>query len=152
MARTRRTIATIEERLKPERFMRWQDHTYRIVSRKLVFVDVEDITTPGTITKLRIDELYRPGSRNGSPPVFAPTLDKLRAEIDILYPTPKLTAGTTLPQWAINKAEAILAKVKQIESEIDKIERAALEEGNTLARTELVNTACRNLKFGRSTY
>jgi len=44
MARTRRTVATIEENLKPEWFMRWQDHTYRIVSRKLVYVEVEDAT------------------------------------------------------------------------------------------------------------
>ncbi len=152
MARTRRTVATIEENLKPERFMLWQDHTYRIVSRKLVYIEVEDITTPGMTTTLRIDELYRPESRNGSPPVFAPTLDKLRAEIDILYPIPKPTAVTTLPQWAINKAKTIVTKPKQIEQEIDKIKRDELKKGNILARTELVNAACKNLKYGRSTY
>jgi transposase InsO family protein len=152
MARTRRTVATIEENLKPEWFMRWQDQTYRIVSRNLVFVEVEDTTAPGTTTTLRIDELYSPESRGGSPPVFAPTLDKLRAEIDILYPAPKPTAGTTLPQWAINKAETIITKARQTEREVDKIKRDALKEGKTLARTELVNAACRNLKFGRSTY
>ncbi len=72
--------------------MRWQNCTYRIVSRNLVFIEVEDVTTPGITTTLRIDELYRPESRGGSPPVFAPTMDKLRAEIDILYPAPKPTA------------------------------------------------------------
>src|SRR5260370_14738269 len=152
MARTHRTVATIEEDLKPERFMLWQNHTYRIVSRQLVFVEVEDIGEPGITTKLRIDELYRPESRGGSPPVFALTLDKLRAEIDILYPTPKPTAVTTLPQWAINKARTIVSKAKQIEREIDKIKRDALQEGKTLTRTELVNAACQNLNLGRSTY
>ena len=78
MARTHRTVKTIEEDLKPERFMRWQNQTYRIISRKLIFVEVEDISTPGTTTQMRIDELYRPESRGGSPPIFAPTLDKLR--------------------------------------------------------------------------
>lgn len=152
MARKRRTVATIEENLKPEWFMRWQDHTYRIVSRNLVFIEVEDTTAPGTTTVLRIDELYRPESRNGSPPVFAPTLDKLRAEMDILYPSPKPTAGTTLPPWAINKAETIVAKAKQAEREMDRIKREVLDKGKTIARTELVEIACRNLKFGRSTY
>ena len=152
MARTRRTVATIEENLKPEWFIRWQDHTYRIVSRNLVFIEVEDTTAPGTTTVLRIDELYRPESRNGSPPVFAPTLDKLRAEMDILYPSPKPTAGTTLPPWAINKAETIVAKAKQAEREMDRIKREVLDKGKTIARTELVEKACRNLKFGRSTY
>ena len=152
MARTRRAEATIEENLKPERFMRWQNCTYRIVSRHLVFIEVEDITRPGTTTTLRIDELYRPESRGGSQPVFAPTLDKLRAEIDILYPASKPTARTTLPQWALNKAEIVVAKVKQIEREMDKIARKELKEGNTLAHTELLNAACRKLNFGRSTY
>ena len=152
MARTRRTEATIEENLKPEWFIRWQNCTYRIVSRNLVFIEVEDITTPSTITTLRIDELYRPESRGGSPPVFAPTLDKLRAEIDILYPTPKSTARTTLPQWALKKAETVVTKVRQIEREMDKIARKELKKGNTLAHTELLNAACCELKFGRSTY
>lgn len=152
MARKHRTVATIEEDLKSERFMRWQDHTYRIVSRQLVFVEVEDIGVPGTTTKLRIDELYRPESRGGSPPLFAPTLDKLRAQIDSLYPAPKPTAETTLPQWAMNKAKTIVTKAKQTEREIDEIKRDALKEGKTLARTELVNAACQHLRFGRSTY
>jgi transposase InsO family protein len=152
MARTRRTVATLEDNLKPGWFMCWQDHIYRIVSRNLIFVEVEDTTTPGTITKLRMDELYRSESHNGSPPVFAPTLDKLRIEIGILYPMPKPIAGTTLPQWAINKAETIVIKVKQIEQEMDKIEREALQEDKTLACTELLDAACQKLKFGRSTY
>ena len=152
MARTQRTEATIEENLNPGRFMRWQNCTYHIVSRNLIFIEVEDITTPGTTTALRIDELYSPESRGGSPPVFAPTLDKLRAEIDNLYPAPKPTAATTLPQWAINKAEEIITKVKQTEREMDKINREALKEGKTLARTALVTAACRKLKYGRSTY
>ena len=152
MARTRRTVATIEENLKPEWFIRWQNCTYRIMSRNLVFIEVEDITAPGITTTLRIDELYRPESRGGSPPVFAPTLDKLRTEIDILYPAPKTTAETTLPQWALTKAESIISKVKQTEQLMDKIRRDALKEGKELARTELVNQACCKLKYGRSTY
>ncbi len=152
MARTTRTIATIEENLKPGWFMSWQNRTYCIVSRNLIFIEVENTTIPGTTTQLRVDELYKPESRNGSPPVFAPTLDKLRVEMGISYPTPKPTAETTLPQWAINKAETIVIKAKQIEQVMDKIEREDLEEGKTLARTELLNTACRQLKFGRSTY
>src|SRR6266849_1722375 len=142
MARTHRTVATIEEDLKPERFMLWQNHTYRIVSRQLVFVEVEDIGEPGITTKLRIDELYRPESRGGSPPVFAPTLDKLRAEIDILYPTPKPTAGTTLPGWAINKAETVVTKVRQVERQMDEIARRELKKENVLAHTELLDAAC----------
>lgn len=152
MARTHRTVKTIEEDLKPEQFMRWQNQTYRIISRQLIFVEVEDISTPGTATQLRIDELYRPESRGGSPPIFAPTLDKLLDEIDILYPISKSNAETTLPQWAINKAKTIVTKAKQTEREIDKVKRDALKEGKTLARTELVNAACQNLNFGRSTY
>ena len=63
MARTRRTVATIEENLKPQWFIRWQNCTYRIMSRNLVFIEVEDITAPGITTTLRIDELYRLESR-----------------------------------------------------------------------------------------
>ena len=152
MARTRRTEVTIESNLKPERFMRWQNCTYRIVSRNLVFIEVEDVATSGTTTTLRIDELYLPESRGGSPPVFASTLEKLRAEIDILYPTPKPTAKTTLPQWALSRAETVQAKVKQIERKMDEIARKELKEGNALAPTDLLNAACRELQFGRSTY
>ncbi len=152
MARTRRAEATIEENLKPERFMRWQNCTYRIVSRHLVFIEVEDITRPGTTTTLRIDELYRPESRGGSQPVFAPTLDKLRAEIDILYPAPEPTARTTLPQWALNKAETVVTKVRQVERQMDEIARRELKKENVLAHTELLDAACGELQFGRSTH
>jgi transposase InsO family protein len=152
MARTRRTVATVEDNLKLGWFMCWQNRTYRIVSRHHVFIEIEDTATPGTITPLRMDELYKPESRNGSPPIFAPTLDKLRAEVGIVYPTPKPTAGTTLPQWAIHKAETVIAKVKQVEREMDNVQRNVLREGNILARTELVNAACCNVKIGRSTY
>ncbi len=152
MARTRRNIATIEDNLKPGWFMCWQNHTYRIVSRNLISIEIEDTAAPGMITTIRMDELYKPESRNGSPPVFAPTLDKLRAEVGIAYPTPKPTAVTTLPQWAINKAETVVTKVKQVEREVDNIQRDELKKGNTLARTELLDAACHNLKIGRSTY
>ncbi len=121
MARTTCTVATVEDNLKPGWFMCWQGHTYRIVSRNLVFIEIEDTTAPGTPIKVRMDELYRPESCNGSPPVFAPTPDKLRAEMGTLYPVPKPIAATTLPQWAINKAETIVAKVKQIERELDRV-------------------------------
>ena len=104
MARTRRSTPTIEDNLKPGWYMSWQGHIFRIVSRNLISVEIEDISDP-TYEKrtVRIDELYMPESHNGSAPVFAPTLDKLRAEIDILYPVPEPTASTTIPDWALKK-------------------------------------------------
>ena len=84
MARTRRSVATVEDNLKLGWFMCWQNHIYRIVSRNLVFIEIEDTAAPEVIITLRMDELYKPESRNGSPPIFASTLDKLRAEVSIV--------------------------------------------------------------------
>lgn len=105
----------LESFLKPGTFLYWQGHTYRILSRDLrvVIVEEEDSTSiaaePRTI---RVIDLAVPKSEN--PPVFAPTKDKLRQRLEELHPPPSPSADADLPQALRDKAALIVRKYQTI--------------------------------------
>ena len=131
----------VESYLKPNTFMHWQGHTYRILSRDLRVVTIEDISSPETESQtIGVVDLVVPEGE--IPPVFAPTLEKLSEKLQKLQPPSERSADADLPQSLKDKAQLMIKKYKEIErllaEEKDFVEKA----GDTFRRTETLEAIC----------
>src|SRR6266487_1517346 len=131
----------VESYLKPNTFMHWQGHTYRILSRDLRTVTIEDILSPEAESQtIGVVDLVVPEGE--SPPVFAPTLEKLSEKLQKLQPPSERSADADLPQSLKDKAQLMVKKYKEIErllaEEKDLIEKA----GDTFRRTLALEAIC----------
>src|SRR6266849_1976963 len=93
----------VESYLKPNTFMHWQGHTYRILSRDLRTVTIADIVLEAESQTIEVVDLVVPEGE--SPPVFAPTLEKLSERLQKLLPPPERSADADLPQPLKDKAQ-----------------------------------------------
>src|SRR6266702_6900925 len=131
----------VESYLKPNTFMHWQGHTYRILFRDLRVVTIEDILSPETETQtIGVVDLVVPEGE--IPPVFAPTLEKLSEKLQKLQPPSERSADADLPQSLKDKAQLMIKKYKEIErllaEEKDFVEKA----GDIFRRTETLEAIC----------
>ena len=131
----------VESYLKPNTFMHWQGHTYRILSRDLRVVTIEDISSPETESQtIGVVDLVVPEGE--IPPVFAPTLEKLSEKLQKLQPPSERSADADLPQSLKDKAQLMVKKYKEIErllaEEKDFVEKA----GDIFRRTETLEAIC----------
>lgn len=135
----------LESYLKPGTFLYWQGYTYRILSRDLKVVTVleEDssflVVEPRTI---RVIDLVVPEGE--SPPVFAPTKDKLRQKLEKLHPPSLLAADAGLPQALRDKAALILRKYKAIERLLAVKKDEVEKSGGVFQRTIAFEEICQN--------
>lgn len=131
----------VEGYLKPNTFMYWQGHTYRILSRDLREVTIEDISSPEADQQtIGVVDLVVPEGE--SPPVFAPTLEKLNEKIKKLQPPPVRAADADLPQALKDKAQLMARKLKEIDRLLAEEKDWAEQAGEVFRRTEALETIC----------
>ncbi len=145
----------LESFLKPGTFLFWQGHTYRILSRDLRVVTVaeEDSTSlaaePRTI---RVIDLAVPEGE--TPPVFAPTKDKLRQRLEELHPPPPPSADADLPRALRDKAALIVRKYQSVVRLLAEKKDDAEKAGKAFHRTETLEAICQgqDIKMSVATF
>ncbi len=139
----------LESYLKPNSYVSWQGQIYRILSRELRTITVEDTTVPGQEphTIRIIDLVVLDGE---SPPVFAPTLEELRQELAALQPVQVRAADTDLPQSLRDKADKIVRTYKAIERLLAEKKNEVEESGKTFHRTNELETICQRDDINKS--
>jgi hypothetical protein len=101
----------IESYLKPNSFIYCKDQRYRILSRDHRDVQVESVPGLEPQTFKIVDLVVFDGE---APPVFAPTLDKLREKLEKLRPSPNRSTDSNLPQSLRREAERMVKEYKEI--------------------------------------
>lgn len=130
----------VESYLKPNTFMHWQGHTYRILSRDLRTVTIANIVTEAEAQTIGVVDLVVPEGE--SPPVFAPTLEKLSEKLQKLQPLPERSADADLPQSLKDKAQLMLKKYKEIERLLAEVKDRVEKAGDTFHRTLALEAIC----------
>jgi transposase InsO family protein len=147
----------VEKRLKPGWYMYWKHQTYRVIlpdQKDPLTLYVENTTT-SEVRSFSFTELWRSDSDDDGP-IFAPTLDQLRREIDKRHPIPEIAPTMGIPAANIKKADHILSVVEQVkklvpvaqarlEKERKEKERAG-EPTREATNTDILRMACTLLK------
>src|SRR5713226_4323619 len=100
----------VERRLKPGWYIFWKSQTYRIVlpeKNDPLTLSAENTTT-SEVLPFSFTELWRSDSDEDGP-IFAPTLEQLRREIDKRHPAPDIAPTTGIPAKNLAKADYILS-------------------------------------------
>jgi transposase InsO family protein len=131
----------VESYLKPNTFMHWQGHTYRILSRDLRTVTIQDILSLEAESQtIEVVDLVVPEGE--SPPVFAPTLEKLSERLQKLLPPPERSADADLPRPLKDKAQLMVKKYKKIERLLAEKKDLKEKAGDTFHRTLALEAIC----------
>ncbi len=131
----------LESYLKPNSYLSWQDHIYRILSRTTKLITVEDTSSPEEgHSIIRIIDLVVPEGKG--PPIFAPTLDQLHQKLDALSPPQPRAADADLPQALRDKAAEIVRTYKAIERLLAVKKDEVEKSGKIFHRTEELKTIC----------
>ncbi len=139
----------LESYLKPNSFIYWKDQRYRILSRDHRDVQVESIPGLEPHTFKIVDLVVFDGEM---PPVFAPTLDKLREKLEKLRPPPIRSASANLPQSLRDKAERMVKDYKEIDRLLAVKKDEVEKSGNVFLRTEELKTICEARGIAIATY
>src|SRR6266436_2680045 len=128
-----------ESYLKPNSFLQWKDQIYRILSRDHRDVQVESVSALEPHTFKIVDLVVLDGE---APPVFAPTLDKLREKLEKLRPQPTRSTDSNLPQSLRHKAEQMVKEYKEIDRLLAEKKDEVEKSGNVFQRTEELQAIC----------
>src|SRR6266567_180537 len=129
----------LESYLKPNSFIYWKDQRYRILSRDHRDVQVESVPGLEPHTFKIVDLVVLDGE---APPVFAPTLDKMREKLEMLRPPPIRSASANLPQSLRDKAERVVKEYKEINRLLAVKKDEVEKSGNVFLRTKELKTIC----------
>ena len=139
----------LESYLKPNSFLQWKNQIYRILARDHREVQVESVPALEPHTFKIVDLVVLDGE---APPVFAPSLDKLREKLEQLRPQPARSTESNLPQSLRHKAELIVKEYKEIERLLavkkDELEKSSKE----FLRTEELKAICKARGIVLATY
>lgn len=148
----------VEKRLKPGWYMHWKHQTYRIVpsDRSDPLTLYAQNTTTSEVRPLTFTELWRSDCDDEGGPIFAPTEEQLRREIDTRYPIPEIAPTTGIPAKCLAKADYILWVVEQVKKLVpvarEKLEKERKEmeqQGEPMRKatnTDVLRAACALLK------
>jgi hypothetical protein len=147
----------VEKRLKPGWYMFWKRQTYRIVlpvKNDPLTLSAENTTT-SEVRSFSFTELWCSNSEDDGP-IFAPTLEQLRREIDKRHPTPDIAPTTGIPAKNLTRADYILSVVEQVEQLLPTAQAQLEEERKEKERrgeptrdatnTDVLRAACALLK------
>jgi len=147
----------IEKRLKPGWYMHWRHQTYRIVlpeKNDPLTLSAENTTT-SEVRPFSFTELWRSDSDDDGP-IFAPTLEQLHREIDMLHPIPDIAPTAGIPAENMTKADYILSVVEQVKKLVPvaraqlekerKEKKQAGEPTRKATNTDVLRAACAMLK------
>src|SRR5438105_2553087 len=118
----------VEKRLKPGWYMFWKRQTYRVAlpeKNDPLTLSAENTTT-SEVRSFSFSELWRSDSDDDGP-IFAPTLEQLRREIDMRHTIPEIAPTTGIPAKNMTKADYILSVVEQVKQLVPTA-RAQLEK------------------------
>ncbi len=139
----------LESYLKPNSFLQWKDQIYRILSRDLIAVQVESVPALEPHTFKIVDLVDLDGE---APPVFAPTLDKLREKSEKLRPPPNRSTDSNLPQSLRRKAERMVKEYKEINRLLAEKKDDKEKLGEEYHRTEELKAICEARGIAIATY
>lgn len=144
----------VEKRLKPGWYMYWRHQTYRIVpsDRNDPLTLYAENTTTAEVLPFSFTALWRSESDDEDGPIFAPTLEQLRREIDTRHPIPEIAPTTGIPAKLLTKADYILSVVEQVKKlvpvardKLDKERKQVQRNGEPTKKatnTEVLTAAC----------
>lgn len=139
----------LESYLKPNSFLQWKDQIYRILARNHREIQVESVPAFEPHTFKIVDLVVLDGEM---PPVFAPTLDKLREKLEQLRPQPTRSTESNLPQSLRHKAERIVKEYKEIERLLAVKKDEVEKSGKEFLRTEELKAICEAHGIALATY
>jgi len=138
----------VEKRLKPGWYMYWRHQTYRIVpsDRSDPLTLYAQNTTTSEVQPFSFTELWCSDSDDEDGPIFAPTAEQLRREIDSRHPIPEIAPTTGIPAKLLAKADDILSIVEQVKKLVpvahEKLEKERKQkERNGEPTRKATNTA-----------
>src|SRR5713226_6018932 len=147
----------VEKRLKPGWYLYWRHQTYRLVlpDRKDPLTLYAENTTTSEVRTFSFTALWRSDSDDDSP-IFAPTLEQLRREIDKRHQIPDIAPTTGIPAENITKADYILSVVEQVkklvptaQTQLEKERKERERNGEPTSKatnTDVLRAACVLLK------
>jgi hypothetical protein len=106
----------VEKRLKPGWYMYWRHQTYRIVpsDRSDPLTLYAQNTKTSEVLPFSFTALWHSDRDDEDGPIFAPTEEQLRREIDSRYPIPEIAPTTGISAKFIARADDILSVVEQV--------------------------------------
>ena len=143
----------VEKRLKPGWYLYWKHQTYRVIQpdRKDPLTLYTENTTTSEVRTFSFTELWRSDSDDKGP-IFAPTLEQLRREIDKRHPIPDIAPTTGIPAENLTKADYILSVVEQVKKLVptaqDQLEKERKEKERIgeptckATNTDVLRAAC----------
>ena len=147
----------VEKRLKPGWYMYWEQQTYRIIppDKEDPLTLYAENTTTAEVRSFSFTALWcSDHDKNG--PIFAPTLEQLRREIDSCFPVFNIAPTSQIPDKNMAKAEFMLTAIEQIkklvpvaEAQLEKEHKAKTQRGESRKKatnTEILRAACALLK------
>ena len=147
----------VEKRLKPGWYMYWEQQTYRIIppDKEDPLTLYAENTTTAEVRSFSFTALWcSDHDENG--PIFAPTLEQLRREIDSCFPVFNIAPTSQIPDKNMAKAEFMLTAIEQIkklvpvaEAQLEKEHKAKTQRGESRKKatnTEILRAACALLK------
>jgi hypothetical protein len=144
----------VEKRLKPGWYMYWRHQTYRIIPSDRsdpLTLDAQNTTT-SEVRPFSFTELWRSDSDDEEGPIFAPTEEQLRREIDTRHPIPEIAPTTGIPAKLLTKANDILSVVEQVKNLVlvaqEKLEKERKQQEQNgeptrkATNTDILRAAC----------
>ena len=142
MTRTLPSLSAPESRLHAGWFIYWETQVYKILPREsddpfeIQLVNVETWEKRSASYEELVLE-----QDDQAAPIFAPSREKLQAEIDQRTPSP-IKLPETLPVYTYVLADNALGKVKTVDDIVAEKERLATLAGQPFKRTPAIQAAC----------
>lgn len=147
---------SIEGSLRPGWYLYWEHHIYRILScdtEHLLSMYIEDVSTHEK-REIRVEELLYVRNNDKEVPIYAPTLEALRQEIDARYPLPEPAPASGIPEQLLQRAKVIIDVVETVEQILLEHDSRAKLQGLAYAKSMVLQQACTSLEepIGLTTY
>jgi hypothetical protein len=129
--------------LRPGWHIYWRKQTYRIqlLDEDTLILHVEDPFSHET-SPLPVKDLMLVSEDGQSPPLFAPTLERLLQEIESLQSLPEGAPDSGLPPKLLERADEIISVVQQVEETAKRLRNRIVSEGEKCTQADALRQAC----------